>query len=119
MEGTIMATRKVRARMARLVALVIGLPALAIGLACAQTPKRQGVDVSVVTAGPLVPPRVAPPCKPGSCPFAGQTVTVLAFKGQPITGAIHEVKEEFEAATGARLDIVEVSFNEHCDNFVS
>jgi len=119
MKGTIMATRKVRFRIARIVALVIGVPALAIGLACAQTPKRQGVDVSVVTAGPLVPPRVAPPCKPGSCPFAGQTVTVLAFKGQPITGPLHEVKDEFEAATGAKLDIVEVSFNEHFDNFVS
>src|SRR5438270_795392 len=44
MKGTIMATRKVRARMARLVALVIGLPALAIGLACAQTPRLLPYD---------------------------------------------------------------------------
>ncbi|TMH35210.1 MAG: extracellular solute-binding protein [Betaproteobacteria bacterium] len=81
--------------------------------------RRPGVDVSVVKQGTLVPPRVVPPCKPGACPFAGQTVTVLAFIGQPITGAVHEVKDEFEAATGAKLDIVEVSFNEHFDNFIS
>ncbi len=87
--------------------------------ASAPAPKRSGVDVSVVRAGPLVPPRVATPCAPGRCPFSGQTVTVLAFRGQPITGPLHEVKEEFEAATGAKLVIVEVSFNEHFDNFVS
>jgi len=86
--------------------------------AFAQAPK-QGVDVSVVKPGELVPPRVAPACKPGACPFAGQTVTVLVFKGQPITGPVHEVKAEFEAATGATLNVVEVSFNEHFDNFIS
>ena len=99
--------------------------ALATGIAAAQTSpsappaKREGVDVSVVKPGPLVPPRVAAPCAPGKCPFAGQTVTVLVFKGQPIGGPVHEVKEEFEAATGATLNIVEVSFNEHFDNFIS
>jgi multiple sugar transport system substrate-binding protein len=94
--------------------------ALLLGAApgIAQTP-RPGTDVSVVRAGELVPPQVAPPCRPGACPFAGKTVTVLAFKGQPITGPLHEIKAEFEAATGARLDIVEVSFNEHFDNFIS
>jgi len=99
--------------------------ALAAGLAGAQgstassPPKREGVDVIAVKPGPLVPPRVVPPCKPGHCPFAGQTVTMLVFRGQPISGPVHEVKEEFEAATGATLNIVEVSFNEHFDNFVS
>lgn len=81
--------------------------------------KRAGVDVSIVKAGPLVPPMVAKPCRPGACPFQGQTVTVLVFQGQPISGPVHEIKGEFEAATGAKLQIVEVSFNEHFDNFVS
>jgi multiple sugar transport system substrate-binding protein len=85
----------------------------------ADTPPRTSLDVTTVRHGPLMPPRVAPPCKPGSCPFAGQTVTVLAFRAQPITGPLHELKEEFEAATGAKLEIVEVSFNEHFDNFIS
>ena len=85
----------------------------------APAPQRPGVDVSVVKPGELVPPRVSQPCAPGRCPFAGQTVTVLAFRGQPITGPLHEAKAEFEAATGARLEIVEVSFNEHFDNFIS
>jgi multiple sugar transport system substrate-binding protein len=82
-------------------------------------PKRAGTDVSVVQAGPLAPPRVAPPCQPGRCAFAGQTVTVLVFSGQPIAGPVREVEDEFEAATGARLEIVEVSFQEHFDNFIS
>lgn len=94
-------------------------PATPATTAAPAASKRQGVDVSVVKPGPLVPPRVAAPCAPGRCPFAGQTVTALVFKGQPIAGPVHEVKAEFEAATGARLEIVEVSFNEHFDNFIS
>lgn len=85
----------------------------------AQGSGRPGTDVSVVQPGQLVPPRVAAPCRPGACPFAGQTVRVLAFKSQPITGPLHELKQEFEAATGATLEIFEVSFNEHFDNFIS
>lgn len=81
--------------------------------------ERSGVDVTTVQPSSLVPPRAAAPCKPGHCPFAGQTVTALVFQGQPITGPVHEIKEEFEAATGAQLQIVEVSFNEHFDNFIS
>lgn len=79
----------------------------------------QGVDVTVVKTGELPPPLAAPPCQADTCPFAGQTVTILVFKGQPIAGPVHEVKDEFEAATGAKLQIVEVSFNEHFDNFIS
>jgi multiple sugar transport system substrate-binding protein len=81
--------------------------------------KPEGIDVTVVKAGSLVPPRVTNPCKTGSCPFAGQKVTILVFRGEPISGPVREIKDEFEAATGAKLDIVEVPFNEHFDNFVS
>jgi multiple sugar transport system substrate-binding protein len=72
---------------------------------------------SVVDTGSLVPPLVATPCSPGQCPFAGQTVTMLVSppggpKG-PISGPVYEVKAEFEAATGAHLEIVEKPLDEH------
>ncbi len=75
-------------------------------------------EVTVVGSGEIVPPRVVPPCKPGRCPFAGQSVTVLAAKSV-IGRSLPELKEEFEAATGARLNIVQVPFNEHFDHFLS
>jgi multiple sugar transport system substrate-binding protein len=77
-----------------------------------------GTDTSVVKAGDFVPPRVAAPCKPDSCPFAGQTVTVIVARN--VTAwAIPELKEEFEAATGATLNIVQAPYNEHFENFIS
>jgi multiple sugar transport system substrate-binding protein len=76
-------------------------------LAWAQGPKLDGTAVTVVKPGDIVPPRVVAACKPGSCPFAGQTVTVISGQGV-ITFSITEVKEEFEAATGASLNLVRV-----------
>lgn len=64
----------------------------------------------------LLPPAVAEPCG-DDCPFAGQTVTVLVNTGGgekgSIEGPFHEVREEFEAATGATLNIAAVPFEEH------
>jgi multiple sugar transport system substrate-binding protein len=74
--------------------------------------------VSVVKPGDLVPPRLAPACKPGRCPFAGQTVTMLLPKSL-IAVPVKEVKEEFEAATGASLQIVQVASLDLFDNFYS
>ncbi len=76
-----------------------------------------GESYSTVTKGSdVLPPLVATPCEPGSCPFEGQTVTVIvntAGEKGPISGPFYEVREEFEAATGATLEIVEVPFAEH------
>src|SRR5712691_2494762 len=47
--------------------------------------KTAGFDATVVKTGELVPPRVAPPCQPGRCPFVGQSVTVLLFTGRAIS----------------------------------
>ncbi|WP_341889399.1 extracellular solute-binding protein [Variovorax sp. YR752] len=66
----------------------------------------KGSDSALVRPGDLVPPRVAAPCAPGRCPFEGQHVTVLAVDSQPIGAPLVELKAEFEAATGATLDIV-------------
>ena len=85
----------------------------------ASDPNRYGSStVTVVRPNDLPPPRVAPPCKPGSCQFAGQTVTVLVPKSV-IGLSITEMKEEFEAATGASLKTVEVASTDLFDHFYS
>lgn len=86
------------------------------------TPEGQDENVAqAVEAGDLLPPVVAQPCAEGSCPFAGQTVSVIvntAGEKGPISGPFYEVREEFEAATGATLEIVEVPFAEHFPKLV-
>ncbi|MBX3604879.1 MAG: extracellular solute-binding protein [Piscinibacter sp.] len=73
---------------------------------------------AVAGAGSAMPPLVARPCKPGACPFAGQSVTVLMNR-EPRAGALGEVKAEFEAATGATLNLVQVPFQEFFPTFMS
>ncbi len=77
---------------------------------------EEGQAATVVEAGDILPPVVATPCAEGSCPFEGQTVTVIvntAGEKGPISGPFYEVRDEFEAATGATLEIVESPFAEH------
>jgi len=89
------------------------------GRAQAWNPKvLEGSETSVVKAGDLVPPRVVSACKPGSCPFAGQNVTVIVSKSV-IAWSVPELKEEFEAATGATLNVIQAPYNEHFENFIS
>jgi len=73
---------------------------------------------ATISGGDIVPPRVAAPCKPGHCPFAGQTVTMLIIK-EANGGAMGELKNEFEAATGARLNLVQLSHQDLFPNFIS
>lgn len=75
-----------------------------------------GEAAQVVKPGELAPPVVAQPCQPGSCLFEGKTVTVIvnaAGEKGPISGPLYEIREEFEKATGAKLNIIEVPFAEH------
>ena len=75
----------------------------------------EGEAATVVEAGELVPPIVAEPCG-SNCPFEGQSVTVIvntAGEKGPIAGPFFEVRDEFGAASGAQLEIVEVPFTEH------
>lgn len=74
--------------------------------------------VTVVKPSDIVPPRLVPACKPGRCPFPGQTVTVLLPKGV-ISVPFPELKDEFEAATGATLKMVHVAGPDLFDNFYS
>jgi multiple sugar transport system substrate-binding protein len=114
----------------RMQSLVSGLFASRILFAAADGTAQSGMSppepvkakgggvVTVVKVGDIVPPRVAPPCKPGSCLFAGQSVTVIV-SDSVISSSILEGKKEFEAATGARLNFNRVPFSENFENFFS
>ena len=104
--------------------LALSILSVMILLLAACAPQEGAVDLSaaiegeaatVVEAGDLLPPTVVEPCG-SDCPFEGQTVTVIvnaAGEKGPIAGPFFEVRDEFEAATGATLEIVEVPFAEH------
>lgn len=80
--------------------------------------KPESTTVTVGQASDVPVPRVLPPCAPGKCPFAGQKVRVIATKSA-ISLALLEVKDEFEAATGAQLDIVRLPGVEHYPTIIS
>jgi multiple sugar transport system substrate-binding protein len=85
----------------------------------AKAPARpESTTVTVGQASDVPVPRVLPACPPGKCMFAGQKVTVIATKSA-ISVALLEVKEEFEAATGAQLDIVRMPGVEHYPTIIS
>ena len=91
-------------------ASALGISAAAASLFLRAAPAAMAQDTEVI------PPLVAEPCG-DTCNFTGQTVTVLVTSGGgekgSIEGPFHEVKAEFEAATGATLNIVAVPFEEH------
>ncbi len=75
----------------------------------------EGAAAEAVKPGSYKAPKVAEPCG-DDCPYEGDTVTVTvntAGKEGPISGPLYEVRNEFEAATGAELEIVELPFAEH------
>jgi len=76
----------------------------------------EGQAATVVEASDLLPPIVAEPCEGEACFCQDKTVSVIvntAGEKGPISGPFYEVRDEFEAATGATLEIVEVPFAEH------
>jgi multiple sugar transport system substrate-binding protein len=100
-------------------AVALMLASAAAAAAAADNPKRKTEAYkSTVSGANIVPPRVAAPCQPGRCPFAGQTVTMLIVK-EANGGALGELKDEFEAATGATLNLVQLSHQDLFPNFLS
>jgi multiple sugar transport system substrate-binding protein len=97
------------------------LASLSVGTLHADNAARQRrpSDTTVVRAGDLLPPRVAPPCAPGRCPFAGQHVRVLVVNSTPIGKPLLELKDEYEAATGAALEVVQMPHEELFANLIS
>jgi multiple sugar transport system substrate-binding protein len=100
--------------------VVLALIASTASLAAADEPasKPEPYKTATVSGGDIVPPRVAAPCKPGHCLFAGQSVTMLIIK-EANAGALGELKGEFEAATGAHLNLVQLSHQDLFPNFIS
>src|SRR5215218_5198678 len=90
-----------------------------------QTGQKSGVDegaaAEAVEPGSYKAPKAAEPCG-NDCPYEGDTVTVTvntAGEEGPISGPLYEVRDEFEAATGAKLEIVELPFAEHFPKLMS
>lgn len=83
-----------------------------------EPPKKREAYKATVAIGDIVPPRVVPPCKPGRCLFAGQSVTMLIVK-ESNEGALGELKREFEEATGAKLNLVQLSHQDLFPHFIS
>ncbi|HEY9064371.1 MAG TPA: extracellular solute-binding protein [Burkholderiaceae bacterium] len=81
-------------------------------------PRPESTTVTTVQPNDVPVPRVLPPCAPGKCPFQGQKVTVIATKSA-ISVALVEVKEEFEQATGAQLEIARMPGVEHYPTIIS
>ncbi|CAN5522239.1 extracellular solute-binding protein [soil metagenome] len=88
--------------MARAAAIGVSASAASLFLKAADT--RAQDDPTPVPAD-VAAPIVAEPCEGDACLFAGQTVTFL-MPNETIQVPLFEVREEFEAATGATLDIV-------------
>ncbi|HSW05475.1 ABC transporter substrate-binding protein [Aquabacterium sp.] len=94
-------------------------PARATELAQASAPTRpESTTVTVVQPNDVPVPRLLPPCAPAKCLFAGQKVTIIATRSA-ISLAVLEVKDEFEAATGAQLEIVRLPGVEHYPTLIS
>ncbi len=77
---------------------------------------EEGQAATVVKASELLPPIVAQPCEGDACFCKDKVVSVIvntAGEKGPISGPFYEVRDEFQAATGAKLEIVEVPFAEH------
>jgi multiple sugar transport system substrate-binding protein len=72
---------------------------------------------SQVTSGSdIVPPVVTTPCEGDACLCTGKTVSVIvnaAGPDGPISGPLYEIRDEFEAATGGTLEIIETPDSEH------
>lgn len=108
-------------RVAACLAMLVGglPPAYPADETGTKAPTRpESTTVTVVQPNDVPVPRLLPPCTPGKCPFAGQKVTVVATKSA-ISVAMLEVEDEFEAATGAELEIVRLPGVEHYPTIIS
>jgi multiple sugar transport system substrate-binding protein len=103
-----------RGFIAKAAALGISAPALGFFLKAAEA--RAQDEPTPVPADVAAPP-VATPCEGDGCLFAGQTVTFLT-PNETIQVPIFEVRDEFEAATGATLDIVLAAMNDTLPNLL-
>src|SRR5215218_7737230 len=100
--------------MVKAAAIGISAPAVAFFLKAASV--RAQEEPTPVPADVAAPP-VATPCEGDGCLFLGQTVTFL-MPNETIQVLLFEVRDEFEAATGATLDIVLAAMNDTLPNLL-
>jgi len=97
-------------------AAAIGVTAPALGFFLKAAEARAQDEPTPVPAD-VAAPAVATPCEGDGCLFSGQTVTFLT-PNETIQVPIFEVRDEFEAATGAKLDIVLAAMNDTLPNLL-
>jgi multiple sugar transport system substrate-binding protein len=97
-------------------AAAIGVTAPALGFFLKAADARAQDEPTPVPAD-VAAPAVATPCEGDGCLFSGQTVTFLT-PNETIQVPIFEVRDEFEAATGAKLDIVLAAMNDTLPNLL-
>ena len=82
----------------------LGVSATATNLFLRGAAARQG-DMATPNPEGLKPPVVAKPCEGDGCLWAGKSITVQVIDAS-VKVPVDEVREEFEAATGATLTVV-------------
>jgi multiple sugar transport system substrate-binding protein len=92
--------------------LAVSLCVAGVAHAADPAAKPKGSDSTFIKPGAFAPPLVAAPCVPGRCAYAGQRVTVLTVDDLAISSPLLELKAEYEAATGATLEVVRRPFGE-------
>ena len=103
-----------RGFIAKAAALGISAPALGFFLKAAEA---RAQDEPTPVPADVAARAVATPCEGDGCLFSGQTVTFLC-PNETIQVPIFEVRDEFEAATGAKLDIVLAAMNDTLPNLL-
>lgn len=97
-------------------ASALGVSATAASLFLKAADARAQDDPTPVPAD-VAAPQVVEPCEGDDCMFEGQTVTFL-MPNETIQVPLFEVRDEFEAATGATLDIVLAAMNDTLPNLL-
>lgn len=82
----------------------LGVSATATNLFLRGAAARQG-EMATPEPGALKPPVVAQPCEGDGCLWSGKSITVQVIDAS-VKVPVDEVREEFEAATGATLTVV-------------
>lgn len=98
-------------------ASAMGISATAISMFLKAADVRAQDEEPTPIPADLAAPEVAEPCEGDDCLFEGQTVTFL-MPNETIQVPLFEVREEFEAATGATLDIVLAAMNDTLPNLL-
>jgi multiple sugar transport system substrate-binding protein len=97
--------------MTKAAAAGVSSTAISLFLKAASVRAQEGTPAPTPVPADVAAPAVATPCTGDQCLFSGQSVTFL-MPNETIQVPLFEVRDEFEAATGAKLDIVLAAMND-------